>query len=213
MRIPYGIKQPSHGLKQTGIVHGRGRSAGQNRRIPDGFFPGNRLKIIIQLDLVAGNETDITFAGVRMHQGGFKVENSAFIDTVFRYAAVYDPFLDQDDIACPGKDFPIIQKQAQRAALNLNQFHFLMPVEGHVIAGMVLIHMIKGDGEIRGAMFYFFIIIQIMHSFSSEKAPAEASAAIVFSLFTDKREERIKSEYCYIFCHYNTGKTKLPMLY
>ncbi|ODR49684.1 hypothetical protein BEI59_17255 [Eisenbergiella tayi] len=62
-------------------------------------------------------------------------------------------------------------------------------------------------------MFYFFIIIQIMHSFSSEKAPAEASTAIVFSLFTDKREERIKSEYCYIFCHYNTGKTKLPMLY
>jgi len=52
-----------------------------------------------------------------------------------------------------------------------------------------------------------------MHSFSSEKAPAEASTAIVFSLFNDKREERIKSEYCYIFCHYNTGKTKLPMLY
>ena len=63
---------------------------------------------------------------------------------------LYDPFLDQDDVACPGKDFPIIQKQAQRAALNLNQFHFLMPVEGHVIAGMVLIHMIKGDGKIRG---------------------------------------------------------------
>ena len=113
---------------------------------------------------MAGNETDVFFTGIRVHQGGLKVKYGAFIYAVLRDSPMDNALLDQYHVTCLGQNLPVVQIQAQKAALHLYQLHFFMPVEGHVVAGMMLVHMIKGDGKVRGPVFYLFIIIQIMHS-------------------------------------------------
>ena len=51
----------------------------------------------------------------------------------------------------------------EAAVQNADEFPFLMPVEGHIIARMPLLYAVKGEGEVRRAVDGLFTKVEIMH--------------------------------------------------
>ena len=85
-------------------------------------------------------------------QDAIKVKNQAFIDAVFRIAAVEHPTPDQQNISLSQGVLYIVQRNIHATVQNPQDFPFLVPVKGHLISGMVPVHIIVFHREFQSAV-------------------------------------------------------------
>jgi hypothetical protein len=80
---------------------------------------------------------------------------------------VEDTAVDKDKVPFSGGKFLFVQGSPEFTLQNANNFILHMPVVGHDILGMVLVHMVELKGKIIGSPLLSFVKVGILHKITS----------------------------------------------
>ena len=92
-----------------------------------------------------------------------QVEYQTLVFAVLRLAAVADAVVDDYRVARLGGELHPVQIHPHLSPVDPDDLIFRVPVEHHVIAGVLRIHGIIGDGEIERPVADRFFVIHIFH--------------------------------------------------
>ena len=105
-----------------------------------------------------------TFDGVHAPEQTVEIKNKAFVLTVFRCSTVKHTSADQKHISGLGRIVSVIQMQMETAGQDSQDLPFLMPVEGHLVAGMLAIHIVVLNREFQCTVLIFIMKCKRMHT-------------------------------------------------
>ena len=77
--------------------------------------------------------------------------------------------IDKEDIPCFEQNRLIVETAGKGTGQDADDFHFPVPVEGHLIAGMPFFNVVERKGKIRGPVNPVLPVIQIVHGRLREK--------------------------------------------
>ena len=116
-----------------------------------------------QKDVVAQQRPQRLAAGFDARRERLGVEHDALVDAVFRLAAVNHAAAHGQQIARPGQQLAVVQKQAHLSAAHANDLGLLVPVHRHAVAGKALVHVVVIQRKVPRAVRNLLVIIQVVH--------------------------------------------------